>query len=226
MDQAAQMLRLLKEAGLDAPCLERIAAYGALLLEANRRFNLTGAKSPDELLPHLIDSLSIGPYVRGRYVDVGSGGGLPAIPVALATGVEPTLVEAVTKKAVFLRSALHELGLPGQVLCDRAEAAGRDPVLRESFDSATARAVSSAPTVAELLLPLLRMGGVAVVQRGAMETREREALADAAPMLGGRLVEEHRLDGERRILIIRKEGPTPDRFPRRAGIPEKRPLCQ
>ena len=216
---------LLRGAGIEARLVEPLAHYGELLLETNRRFNVSGADTPDELLAHLLDSLSIVPYVQGPLVDVGSGGGLPAIPLAIATGIPVTLVESTTKKAAFLEAALGTLGLQGRVVPQRAELAGRDPALREQFACATARAVSSAPTVLELTAPFLRVGGVAVLQRGRMEERERNALADAAPMLGMELAEEIPLDGERRIVVLRKVAPISTRFPRRTGVPEKRPLC-
>jgi 16S rRNA (guanine527-N7)-methyltransferase len=97
--------------------------------------------------------------------------------------------------------------------------------LRERFASATARAVAVAPTVAELVLPFLATGGVAVLQRGTIDARERTALEDASLMLGGAVETEHQLDGERRIVLVRKTEATALRFPRRTGIPEKRPLC-
>jgi 16S rRNA (guanine527-N7)-methyltransferase len=120
---------------------------------------------------------------------------------------------------------LTELGLTGKVVAERAEAAGHDPRLREQFATGTARAVSSAPTVVELLLPLIAVGGVAVLQRGTMDERERHALSDAALMLGGQVESETMLEGERRVIVVRKTAPTATRFPRRPGIPEKRPLC-
>ncbi len=219
------MLRHLHDAGVRGPYLERLASYGAMLLTANKQFNLTGAKSPQDLVPHLIDSLSIVPYVRGRLVDIGSGGGLPAIPIAIASGVSVVMIESVAKKAAFLRSALAELGLAGEVRAERAEIAAHDPALRETFDSGTARAVSTAPTVAELLLPFIAVGGHAILQRGIMEERERDALTDAAMMLGARISSERSLGGGRRILILEKTAPASQRFPRRPGVPEKRPLC-
>jgi len=215
----------LRDAGLPDPAAERIARFGAHLLEINRNLNLTGADSPEELLPHLLDSLTVVPYLHGRYVDVGSGGGLPAIPAAIAAGVDLTMVEAITKKAVFLESALTQTGLGGRVVPDRAETAGRDPDLREQFDSATARAVSTAPTVLEYLSPLLRVGGTAILQRGAMLDPERNALTDAALVLGCRVESEVPLDAGRRLIIVTKVEPISNRFPRRAGVPEKRPLC-
>jgi 16S rRNA (guanine527-N7)-methyltransferase len=225
MDERAALEALLTGAGVEARLAGPLAHYGALLLETNRRFNVSGADTPEELLPHILDSLSIVPYVRGPLVDVGSGGGLPAIPLAVATGAEVTLIESTTKKAAFLEAALGTLKLPGRVIPQRAELAGRDPGLREQFACATARAVSSAPTVLELVVPFLRVGGAAVLQRGRLDERERNAVLDAAPMLGSELAREIEIDGDCRILLVKKTAPTPQRFPRRTGIPEKRPLC-
>jgi 16S rRNA (guanine527-N7)-methyltransferase len=215
---------LLREAAVEPQIARRLAQYGALLLEANKRINLTGAHTPEDLLPHLLDSVCIVPYVQGPLVDIGSGGGLPAVPVAIATGVPLTLIEATTKKAAFLEAVLGALGLQARVVPQRAEIAGRDPDLREQFASATARAVSNAATVLELAAPFLRIEGMAVLQRGRMDERDRNALIDAAPMLGAQVEREILLAGERRIVLVRKTGPTPPRFPRRTGVPQKRPL--
>lgn len=225
MDERSALADLLRAAGVEERLIDPLAHYGSMLLETNRKFNVSGADTPEELAPHVVDSLSIVPYVQGPLVDVGSGGGLPAIPIAIATGIAVTLVESTSKKAAFLEAALGTLGLQGHVIPQRAELAGRDPALRAQFACATARAVSSAPTVLELVVPFLRIGGVAVLQRGRLDERERNAVVDAAPMLGAELVEEIPLAGERRILLLRKTAPTPDRFPRRTGVPEKRPLC-
>jgi 16S rRNA (guanine527-N7)-methyltransferase len=225
MSDKATLLDGLKAAGVLEALTEPLAVYGAMLLAANRATNLTGAKDAAALLPHLLDSLTAAPYVDDPLVDIGSGGGLPAIPLAIATGVDLTLIETTVKKARFLVKALAELGLRGRVIADRAEVAGHDPALREQFAAGTARAVSSAPTVAELVLPFLAIGGAAILQRGELDERDRNAVADAALVLGGAFEREIPLEGERRIVILRKTGTTNIRFPRRIGIPEKRPLC-
>jgi 16S rRNA (guanine527-N7)-methyltransferase len=215
----------LLAAGVDAELAERLAAYGALLLEANRKVNLTGAKDVTALVPHLLDALTLAGDVSESLVDVGSGGGLPGIPLAIATGARVLLVEPTAKKAAFLERALLACGIAGHVAAERAEVAGRDDRFREQFAFATARAVSTAPTVAELTIPFLRIGGRALLQRANVEPRERQALEDAAPMLGAELTAERELAGDRRILILEKRRPTEQRFPRRNGVPEKRPLC-
>jgi 16S rRNA (guanine527-N7)-methyltransferase len=215
----------LRAAGVSAVLADRLAVYGALLLEANRSVNLTGAKDVAALVPHLLDALTLAGDVSESLVDVGSGGGLPGIPLAIATGARVLLVEPTAKKAAFLARALGECGLAGEAIAERAEVAARDARFREQFAFATARAVASAPTVAELTIPFLRIGGRAMLQRTIMESRERQALEDAAPMLGATLIEERQLEGEHRVLVLQKQTPTEQRFPRRNGVPEKRPLC-
>ncbi|MGB6986051.1 MAG: 16S rRNA (guanine(527)-N(7))-methyltransferase RsmG [Candidatus Aquilonibacter sp.] len=221
----SELRTLLEAGGAPDPYIDRLVRYGEAVLEANRQFNLTGAKSPEEFAPHILDSLTVAPYVRRSLIDVGSGGGLPAIALAIVTGIPVAMVEATAKKSQFLAEMLATLHLAGKAVTARAEVAAHDLSLREHFETGTARAVASAPTVAELLLPFIAVGGIAVLQRGMMDDRERNALADAATMLGGVVESETPLDGERRIIVVRKTEPTSPRFPRRTGIPEKRPLC-
>ncbi|MBV9080678.1 MAG: 16S rRNA (guanine(527)-N(7))-methyltransferase RsmG [Elusimicrobia bacterium] len=217
-------------AALNAACVPdelagRLAVYTPLVLDANRRVNLTGAKDGTAFAAHILDALTLQDDVVGPLIDVGSGNGLPGIPLALATAARVTLLEPIKKRAAFLRSAVDALGLDGKVVAERAEDAARDPAYREHFATATARAVASAPTVAELTVPFLALAGRALLQRGGLESTERNAVADAALVLGAELVEERVIDGERRILILEKRASTSPRFPRRNGIPAKRPLC-
>jgi 16S rRNA (guanine527-N7)-methyltransferase len=216
---------LLAAAGIAAPLRGRLARYGELVLETNRRFNLTGAKTTEQLLGHLLDSLTVLPYISEPYVDIGAGAGFPAIPVALATGLEVTLIEATAKKAGFLASLLERLDLRGRVVAQRAELAAHDPELRERFGSGTARGVATAPAAAELVIPFIRPGGFAVMQRGGLDAGERIALEDASLVLGAKVEAEFPLPEERRIVLVRKLAATPARFPRRVGVPGKRPLC-
>ena len=225
---------------VDATVRERLSRYVELLLERNVGMNLTAAREPAAVAGHIADSLTLAPFVADPLVDIGSGGGFPGIPLALATGVRVTLIESVAKKAKFLAEVATALELPLRVICMRAEDAGRAPALRAQFASATARAVGSLPTVLELAVPLLAVGGVAVLQRGRLESPERSAATDAALVLGAGIEREVWLgeaaearararepepDAGRRLLIVRKLVPTGQRFPRRAGIPAKRPLC-
>jgi 16S rRNA (guanine527-N7)-methyltransferase len=221
----ATLEALLEPAGLDAATRSRMARYGTLVLQANRRFNLTGAKSDEELAGHLLDSLTVLPWIKEPYVDVGAGAGLPSIPVSIAAGVSVTMVEATAKKARFLAEAIEQLGLRAEIIAQRAETAAHLPALRERFASGTARALGSAPTTAELLLPFVSVGGIAILQRGELPPEERLALEDAALILGAQLEDERGLEATKRLMVVRKLTPTAARFPRRIGVPHKRPLC-
>jgi 16S rRNA (guanine527-N7)-methyltransferase len=220
----------LADVPFDPAVRARLTDYALALRERNHHVNLTAARDAQSLAAQIRDSLSVLPYVREPLVDVGSGGGFPAIPLAIVTGWRVTLVESVAKKARFLEEVSAQLGLRVVVICARAEEAAHDPALRERFASATGRAVGSAPAVLELTVPFLALGGVAVVQRGALSFEERSAAADAALMLGAELSEEIPLEPAggvegRRILLVAKRSGTPSRFPRRSGVPVKRPLC-
>jgi 16S rRNA (guanine527-N7)-methyltransferase len=217
---------LLEREGLGERATRALAQYGEIVLDANRRMNVTGARSAEEIAAHITDSLTILPYVREPYVDVGSGAGFPAIPVAIVAGIPVTLIEATAKKARLLESLLVRLDLRGSVVAERAETAARRPDLRETFATGSCRAVASASAVAELLLPLIAVGGDAILQRGSMQPGERGALEDAALMLGATIEMERELAAGRRIILARKQTPTPERFPRRIGVPQKRPLCE
>jgi 16S rRNA (guanine527-N7)-methyltransferase len=222
---ANEIAGLLRESGVEADLAARLGIYGALVLEANRTTNLTAARDPQTLAPHILDALTLAGDIDGELIDLGAGAGLPGIPLALATGHRVVLVDSIKKKVTFLARTLAELGLEGEAVAARAETLAHEPAYRDRFRCATARAVSTAPTVAELAVPFLGVGGRALLQRGAFEERERHAVTDAALMLGAELVEERLVSGDRRILVLVKRTPTQQRFPRRDGIPEKRPLC-
>jgi 16S rRNA (guanine527-N7)-methyltransferase len=221
----ASLPELLEAAGIEPGLCERLTRYGRLVLETNRSVNLTGAKTEDDVAPHLVDSLSLLPYLGADLIDIGSGAGFPAIPLAIASGRPVTMVETTQKKALFLRRVLDELDLEGEVVNERAEVAGHMDRLRDRFTTGTARAVGSGPTVIELVLPFLAQGGLALLQRGKLDGTERAAMSDAAPMLAATVEGELPAGGDRRIILVRKLGPTPQRFPRRAGVPDQRPLC-
>jgi len=215
-------------AGIEPAVARALTRYLQVLGRANAVMNLTAARDAAALGAHVRDALTLVPFVVTPLVDVGSGGGFPALPLALACGIDVTLVESVAKKARFLREAAAELGLHCNVRAERAEDAARSPELREQFATATARAVGPATTVLELTVPFLRIGGAAVLQRGRLAAEERAAVNDAALVLGAELEAELSVGApgdERRILIVRKRRATGARFPRRAGMPARKPLC-
>ena len=152
---------------LPAGFLDAIQNYVALLLDANERVNLTRVTEPGDMARlHLLDALAALPLIDAagprRAVDLGSGGGVPAIPLALARpDVEWLMVDSVGKKAAVLRECIAVLGLRNAaVSSERAEALGRDPRHRERHDVVTARACASLPVLVELALPLVAVGGL------------------------------------------------------------------
>lgn len=213
--------------GVPPNACERLARYGALLLDANRRVNLTAARDADAIAAQIADALPLVPLIDpcGELIDVGTGGGLPGIALAILCGIRVTLVDATAKKVAFLAETLQALEIEGTAVAARAESLARDPQFRERFTHATARAVGSAPLVIELTLPFIVVGGTALLQRGKLDAAERNAARDAALVLGGEVTEELPAGGERRILVVAKRMPTPSRFPRRVGIAHRRPLC-
>jgi 16S rRNA (guanine527-N7)-methyltransferase len=163
-----------------------------------------------------------------KLVDIGSGGGLPGLPLKIMLpGLKITLVEADQAKAAFLVRACAELGLNDvEVLARRAEDVGRDPLYRESFDVAVARALAPMPVLVELCLPLVRVGGRLVAQK--TDTEGLDAANRAIDALGGAMNRVVAAPSEARrsgtVVIVDKIKPTPPAYPRRPGVPARRPL--
>lgn len=219
--------------------------YTALLLEANRRVNLTALRDEQALAVKFhLDALSLLPIIARhagvtpdalrqqswRAVDVGSGGGAPAIPLAIAwPGLRYALVESIAKKARFLEDAIAALGLHVTVLNARAEDVGRDESHRENYDLVTARAVAPLPTLAELTLPLARIDGIITLPKGPKAPEEMKAAGRAIALLGGEIAGVERAEipdspETRLAVILRKRAATPEGYPRRAGTPGRKPL--
>jgi 16S rRNA (guanine527-N7)-methyltransferase len=163
-----------------------------------------------------------------KVVDVGSGGGLPGLPLKIVRpDLELTLIEADQAKAAFLVHACAKLGLVGvDVVARRAEEAGHDPRLREAFDVAVARALAPMPVLAELCLGLVRVGGRLLAQKTNAENVD--AAAHAIEVMGGTLAVVHASPSAARnvgtVVVIEKVRPTPAGYPRRPGLPNRKPL--
>jgi 16S rRNA (guanine527-N7)-methyltransferase len=221
--------------------LGQFQAYLAALTEWNRRKNLTspGALADAERV-HFLDSLSLVPVIRRepegarRLIDVGSGAGFPGLALKIALPeLDVVLVEATGKKAEFLSYLKDSLALGEvEVLAERAELVARRGGYREAFDIATARAIGSLKLVMELTLPFCKIGGVLIAQRGGDAEEEAALATKASNTLGGGVPSVEpafaslAADAETRgsIAVVRKLSETSDRFPRRDGIPAKRPL--
>jgi 16S rRNA (guanine527-N7)-methyltransferase len=222
---------------LDGERLVRLEGFARYLSEYEEA-NVIGVREPREvLLEHVLDSLScflLRPLGRAEsVVDVGSGGGLPGLPIKLAAPqVGMTLIEATAKKARFLRSAAEVLALDGvEVVNQRVEEAARSREHRATYDAATTRAVARLSVVAEYCVPLLRVGGHAIAMKGRLEEAELSEGKRAAEKLRAEVAEVipvPRLpelgEKQRTLVVLRKVGETPKKYPRSVGTPAKRPL--
>jgi 16S rRNA (guanine527-N7)-methyltransferase len=223
---------------LSAGQIDAFNSYYKQLVEWNARVNLTAITGYSQVeVLHFLDSLSVVPALpRGELdgktlVDVGAGAGFPGVPLAIALPyLHVTLLEATGKKAVFLDFISRELGLENvAVLRGRAEDLSQKPEYRERFHYATARAVAGMRTLVEYTLPFVRVGGLFAASKSADAAEETRAAAHAIDLLGGRLrelvpVTLPTLNELRYIVVVEKVAPTPTRYPRRAGVPERKPL--
>jgi 16S rRNA (guanine527-N7)-methyltransferase len=221
--------------GLDTDARRLLAALGDLILGAE--FNVTAIRAPDELeKTHFLDSLSLlkRPEVLAarKIADIGSGGGLPALVLALALpGATVSAIESVGKKCEHIKQVAAALGLKNVVVhCERAEDHARSGG-REAYDLAVSRAVAPLPVVAEYSLPLLRVGGSMMAMKGLISDQERTHTLVALGILGADGLEIVRLDPftgarDRLVCVAKKLRETPSEYPRRAGVPQKRPLGQ
>lgn len=215
---------------------EQFARYEQLLIEWNNRISLTAIREPESIrIKHFLDSMTCasvtGSLNGASLIDVGSGAGFPGLPLKiLFPDLSLTLVDSVAKKCRFMETVSSELGLTQVTIVNgRAEEVGHDPLHRERYDWAVARAVAELRVLVEFLLPLVRVGGHAVAQKGASAIEEAAAARDAIAGLGGgettiSPVQLPGLNEPHYLVVIDKIAPTDQRFPRRPGIPAKRPL--
>lgn len=226
------------EAGLalTAVQIEQFAVYNRLLIGWNERMNLTALTAPEDVaVKHIIDSLTA--YDEKLFapartlIDVGTGAGLPGIPLAVyAPKIEVTLMDALGKRVKFLTEAAAAMGLRNvRCIHARAEEAARRPEHRARYDIAVSRAVARLPVLLEYTLPFVRTGGTLLALKGRAYAAEQAEGKRAAEILGGgaisaRPVRLPGFDDVRAILAVTKERLTPKGYPRRAGLPERAPL--
>lgn len=213
--------------------------YYSKLSKWNQRINLTAITAYEEVqIKHFLDSLTITmafPHLKvnppGKIIDIGTGAGLPGIPLKiLIPTVHLTLVESIAKKTTFLEYIISQLNLKDvEILTARAEDIGHKEKYRGQYDLVVSRAVAALPTLLELSLPFCKTGGIFVAQKQDRAKPEIDRAAKAMRVLGGMLREVIEIDlpefNDRRCLIIfGKISPTLEEYPRRAGIPAKKPI--
>lgn len=217
--------------------LQQLAAYLFLMLETNKKFNLTAIKEPEQAWQrHIVDSLTLVPGLiewpaGSTIIDVGTGGGLPGIPLAIVLPhLKVTLLETTGKKAKFCQQAVDELGLTNiTVINDRAENLGQHMQYREKYDMAVSRAVGPMRILLEFMLPLVKIGGWMYALKGPALEQELVAAGEALTKLGaGEVVAvpayPEGFDNNSVVVGIEKADRTPKMYPRLPGIPKQQPL--
>jgi 16S rRNA (guanine527-N7)-methyltransferase len=236
MKQFAQLVFQQTGLRLSPRQREALLLYESELMAWNDRFNLTAIRDNEEIrVKHFLDSFTCLKVMRSqpgnRLIDIGTGAGFPGLILKIANpNQQVTLVESVGKKVDFCRHIVNTLGLEQVcVVQDRAEVLGRMAAHRESYDWAAARAVAVLSVLAEYLLPFVRIGGSMLAMKGANAPAEAQAAEHALRVLGGRLRElaPITLPGvveERYLVVVDKVAATPPAYPRRVGVPSRRPL--
>jgi 16S rRNA (guanine527-N7)-methyltransferase len=236
MQELAQFTQQQMGLHLTRSQLLALALYERELLDWNTRFNLTAIRDPREIrIKHFLDSLTCLMALRDtpvdRLIDVGTGAGFPGIPIKIIyPKMQLALVESVGKKAEFCRHVANILNLKEvEVIQERAEILGQNPSYREQFDWAIARAVAILPVLSEYLLPMVRVGGSMLAMKGESGPAEAHSAERAMHMLGGHLrqllpVTLPGVAEERYLVVVGKVAATPDAYPRKVGMPARRPL--
>lgn len=236
-----KLIKGVRNLGLDLKPeqVELFRVYYRELIDWNRRMNLTTITGYEEVqLKHFLDSLTAAlawpanPAAGLRVIDVGTGAGLPGIPLKiLFREIDLVVLDSVGKKVAFLEHLIKTLGLGGvEIVLERAETLARRPEYREKFNVVLSRAVAALPVLAELTLPFCALNGRCILHKKGDIGEEVTRAGRAIELLGGtlrevRAVEIEGLEDGRRLVIIDKVAPTPPGYPRRPGIPEKRPLA-
>jgi 16S rRNA (guanine527-N7)-methyltransferase len=214
-----------------------LAVYKEELLLWNERISLTAIRDEEGVrVKHFLDSLTcLLAWERheppAKLIDVGTGAGFPGLVLKIVwPAAQVTLVESVHKKADFCRHVVARLGLQGvRILSERAEAVGQDAQHRQAYDLAVARAVARMPILMEYLLPLVHRNGLVVAMKGESAPAETHTADKAIHLLGGKLrklipVILPGVVEERFLVVVEKRARTPEEYPRRIGVPAKKPL--
>lgn len=213
--------------------IKKFYTYMQLLLEWNKKINLTAITEPNDVIKkHFIDSLTIADQVieNNNIIDVGTGAGFPGIPLAIQTDARITLLDSLNKRINFLNEVKDKLELENvDTLHGRAEDVAQNSKYREKFDIATSRAVAPMNVLLEYLLPFVKIGGICICMKGPNVEEEMKNINKVLNILGGEVCEIKNIkfldyDMQRNIIIIKKNANTPNKYPRKAGIPTKEPL--
>ena len=235
-DFEKEIMEYVEELGikLSKEQAEMFFDYMNLLLEWNEKINLTAITEEKEVIvKHFVDSLTIAKYIPegASLVDVGTGAGFPGIPLKIIReDLKITLLDSLQKRINFLDVVIKELNLENiDTIHARVEEFGKNSKYRESFEVATSRAVANLSTLTEYLLPLVKVGGIAVCMKGSSIEEELETSKKAINVLGGKVsnvfeFDLPKTDIKRNVVIVDKINKTPSKYPRKPGMPSKEPI--
>ena len=214
--------------------LEQFFTYKELLIEWNKKMNLTAIEQEEDIITkHFIDSLSIASYIPDttKIIDIGTGAGFPGIPLKiLKKDLSITLLDSLNKRITFLEEVIRNLSLENiQAVHARAEELAHKEEYREQYDIAVSRAVAPMHTLLEYMLPYVKIGGKCICMKGPNLQEESKDLQNCLETLGGKIekIEELVLpetEIKRNIMLIKKENKTPEKYPRNPEMPRKTPL--
>ena len=218
---------------IDSNEIYKFYNYMIGIIDWNEKINVTAITEHKEfLVKHLIDSLTINKYIKEgkKLIDIGTGAGFPGVPIKIANkNLQVTLIDSVNKKLNVIREVAKDIDINNlEIIHTRAEDLANNKDYREKYDFATTRAVSKLYTIAEYMLPFLKIGGKAICMKGPNYEEEVEEAKKSIEILGGKIeeIENIIIDGEieRNIIVISKEKPTPTKYPRGQGKPLKEPI--
>lgn len=215
--------------------LERFEVYKDMLLEWNKKMNLTSITDEKEIIAkHFLDSLSCMQsgvdFNFSKVIDVGTGAGFPGVPLLIAVpNVKLTLLDSLKKRTVFLTELIDKLGLKCEIIHGRAEDLGKKEGYRESYDIVLSRAVANMAVLSEYTLPFSKVGGVLLCQKGPGVFDEMEAARKAIEVLGGKVenilsTNVYNSDFSHYLVIVKKVKICPGKYPRKSGTVEKNPI--
>lgn len=224
-----KIVPLCEEFGLtvDGTVSDRLNLYGNLLIEWNEKMNLTAITAPEEVLyKHFLDCLLFFKHInvepKSKIIDVGTGAGFPGLVLKIARpDIELTLMDGLNKRLTFLNAVLSKLGLQAQTVHSRAEDGGKNPLYREQYDIACARAVANLPVLCEYCIPFVKVGGRFAAMKGASANEELLSAQNAYNVLGCEkpviICENLRENESRAFIIAKKISQTPPKYPRMNG---------
>ncbi len=219
---------------------EQLEQFYSLLIEWNQKMNLTSlTERQDVFIKHFLDSVQICNLpewkkiqdTRGTVVDIGTGAGFPGIPLAIRhPEIKFTLCDALAKRISFLQTVIEKLGLENvELIHSRAEDLAQNPNYRYQFQGCVSRAVARLNILLEFMCPLVQVGGTSFAYKGPLVTDEFPDGVRAASLLGGKIQGTAHMElpngaGERTVILVKQIKEAPKKYPRRAGIPQKKPL--